>query len=171
MFRLPVVLLALAALPGGASAQAAAAIRPLYESNKNYLIKSAELMPEANYSFKPVSTVRSFGEILGHLANENYLMCAAAKGEANPAGSKDYEKTTTKAELVAALREAFAYCDAVYGMPDATAMQPAELFGTKGTKLWAATLNLTHNGEHYGNLITYLRIKGLVPPSSQGGSM
>ncbi len=162
-------LLTLAALPGAASAQAAAAMQSLFESGKSNLIKTAELMPEANYAFKPVATVRSFGEILGHLANENFLICAGAKGEPNPAEGKDYEKTAGKAAMIAALRESLTYCDPVYRMPDAKALEPIELFGTKGTRLWAATLNVIHNGEHYGNLVTYLRIKGLVPPSSQGG--
>ena len=163
--------LVLVTLPATASAQAAESIRPLFESNKGYLLKSAELMSEANYGFKPVPTVRSFGEILGHLANENYLMCAAARGEANPAAGKDFEKVTDKTAIVTALRESLAYCDEAYRMPDSKAMEPTEIFGMKGNKLWAITLNLTHNGEHYGNLVTYLRIKGLVPPSSQSSSM
>jgi hypothetical protein len=126
-------------------------------------------MTEANYSFKPAPTVRSFGEIIGHLANENYLMCAPAIGQANPVASKDYEKVTAKAELVAALKASLAFCDPAYKLPDARLNDPVELFGTKSTKLWAITLNLQHNGEHYGNLVTYMRIKGMVPPSSQGG--
>lgn len=165
------IVFVLGMLPRIASGQAAASIQPLFESNKGYLIRSAELMPEANYGFKPAPTVRSFGEIIGHLANENYLMCAAGKGEANPVAATDFEKVAVKAELVKALRESLAYCDDAYRMPDARAMEPTEIFGMKGNKLWAITLNLTHNGEHYGNLVTYLRIKGLVPPSSQGSSM
>ena len=74
MTRQLVLTLALAASPGALTAQSAAAIQPLYESGKQNLIKSAEAMSEANYGFKPVPTVRSFGEIIGHLANENYLM-------------------------------------------------------------------------------------------------
>jgi len=164
-------LLFLAALPGAARAQAAAAIEPLFNSGKSNLIKSAELMPEAKYGFTPVATVRSFGEIIGHLANENYLMCAAAKGAKNPADEKDFEKTTAKADLVKALRESLAYCDDAYRMADPRAMEQVELFGMKGSRLWALTLNAIHNGEHYGNLVTYLRINGLVPPSSQQSPM
>ncbi|MGQ0701872.1 MAG: DinB family protein [Gemmatimonadales bacterium] len=168
---LPGALLLLAALPGAAPAQAAAAIQPLFNSGKTNLIKSAELMPEGKYSFKPVATVRTFGELIGHLANENYLMCAAARGERNPADGKDFEKTTAKAELVKALGESLAYCDDAYRLPDARAMEQVEIFGMKGSRLWAITLNAIHNGEHYGNLVTYLRINGLVPPSSQQSSM
>ena len=170
MKRQVLVTVALAVLPGALVAQATAAMKPLFESNKQYLIKSAEAMSEANYGFKPVATVRSFGQIIGHLANENYLMCAPAMGKPNPMASKDYEKVTSKAELVAALKAALAFCDEAYKLPDARLNDPVELFGTKGTKMWAITLNLQHNGEHYGNLVTYMRIKGMVPPSSQGGS-
>jgi len=169
-YPLPALLI-LATLPAPASAQAVASIRPLFEASKGNLLKSAEQMPEANYSFKPVPTVRSFGEILGHLANENYLLCATARGEPNPAQDKDFEKTAGKAALVTALRESLAYCDEAYRLPDSKAMEPVEVFGMKGTRLWAITLNLTHNGEHYGNLVTYFRIKGMVPPSSQRSSM
>lgn len=108
---IPGTLFLLALVPGPARAQAAAAIQPLFDSGKDNLIKSADLMPEDKYGFRPVSTVRTFGEIIGRLANENYLMCAAAKGEKNPAEATDFEKTTTKAGLVKALRESLAYCD------------------------------------------------------------
>jgi uncharacterized damage-inducible protein DinB len=169
MKRQTLLTLALAAAPGAMAAQTTAAMKPLFDANNQYLIKSAEQMTDANYAFKPVATVRSFGEIIGHLANENYLMCAAATGQTNPMASKDYEKVTSKAELVTALKAALAYCDEAYKLPDARLADPVELFGMKGTKLWAITLNLQHNGEHYGNLVTYMRIKGMVPPSSQGG--
>lgn len=169
MKRQVVVALAFAAFPGMLAGQTTAAMQPLFESNKQYLVRSAEAMSEANYGFKPVATVRSFGEIIGHLANENYLMCAPAMGKANPMASKDYEKVTSKADLVAALKAALAFCDEAYKLPDARLRDPVEIFGMKNTALWAITLNLQHNGEHYGNLVTYMRIKGMVPPSSQGG--
>jgi len=159
--------LALAGWPALGSAQHVAAIRPLFEAGKGNLIKSAEQLPEANYGFKPVATVRSFGQLLGHLANENYLLCAAAKGEPNPMATEDFEKNIEKAALVKALQESLAYCDAAYAISDAQALEQTEIFGMKGSKLWALTLNITHNGEHYGNLVTYFRIKGMVPPSSQ----
>jgi uncharacterized damage-inducible protein DinB len=160
--------LLLAALTARGEAQTSAAIQPLFESGKQNIIRSAEAMTEANYAFKPVATVRTFGQLIGHLANENYLLCAAAKGEKNPQADKDYEKTTAKAELVAALKASLAWCDEAYRLPEARLADPVELFGTKGTKLWAITLNAIHNGEHYGNMVTYMRIKGMVPPSTQG---
>jgi uncharacterized damage-inducible protein DinB len=140
-----------------------------WTSLKKNLVASAALVPEADYAFKPTPQVRSFGQIIGHLANDHYLMCSSAKGEKNPS-SVDYEKTTAKAELVAALDKSIAYCDSVFaGMTDATGMQPVELFRQKFVRLGVLELNVSHSSEHYGNLVTYMRLKGLVPPSSAGG--
>ncbi len=162
--------LILLALPAAASAQAVATLNPLYQQVKMYIIKSAEQMPVENYSFKPVPTVRSFGEIVGHLANENFLMCASAKGEKRTM-VQDFEKNTEKTALVQALKESLAYCDPLYLMADKAFPGTTELFGMKMTRLGVLALNVTHNFEHYGNFITYLRMKGLVPPSSQGAGM
>src|SRR5437763_8324094 len=90
-----------------------------YNQVKTYILRSAEKMPEENYYFKPAPRVRTFGQILGHLAEEQYLYCGTAKGERKAA---DVEKTkTAKSDLLAALQDAFAYCDAVYAaLTDAT---------------------------------------------------
>src|SRR5690349_19636812 len=97
-----------------------AGARRAYEDAKSNILKSAEKMPEENFAFKPAPHVRTFGQILGHLAEEQYLYCGTAKGERKAA---DVEKTkTAKAELLVALQDAFAYCDAVYAaLTDATA--------------------------------------------------
>jgi len=160
--------LLLLALPATASAQAVAAMNPLFQNIKGNVIKSAEQMPEEHYSFKPVPTVRSFGQLVGHIANASYMFCSVGKGEKSPA-TQDFEKTTDKAGLVKAVKEAFAYCDAVYQMPDASFTAMHEMFGMNMTRLGWLMLNVAHDNEHYGNMVTYLRIKGLVPPSSQGG--
>jgi len=161
---------ALAALPVTASAQSVAAIKPLYESFRGWLIAAAQQMPESDYSFKPTPEVRSFGELLGHTANANYMFCAAALGEESPSKA-DYEKAASKAEIVKGLEASFTYCDKAYAMPDADAMQEITFFRQKGTKLWVLNYNATHDAEHYGNIVTYMRLKGMVPPSSQRGGM
>jgi uncharacterized damage-inducible protein DinB len=111
--------------------------------------------------------VRSFGQLIGHVAGAQYLICAAAMGE--PAGAEDdIEKSrTAKADLVAALKASTEYCARAYQQTDASAQQATKLFGQQQTRLYALTLNATHNAEHYGNLVTYLRINGMVPPSSR----
>ena len=165
--------LALAALvlvPASAGAQGLAATQPFYNLVKTNLTKSADQMPESNYSFKPTPAVRSFGELIGHVADANYMICSTVKAEKSPA-TGSFEKAATKAELVKALNDSFAYCDPIYQMKDADLSAAAELFGMKMTRLHFAMLNVNHEWEHYGNVVTYLRLKGLVPPSSQGSGM
>jgi uncharacterized damage-inducible protein DinB len=149
---------------------------PLVAAQKTYagmakgnIVKSAEKMPEENYSFKPTPEVRSFGAILAHIANANYLFCSRAAGTDNP-NKVDIEKTVTaKADLIKALNEAFAYCDGVIDKLDAkSAVEQVKLFGPNThPKLGVISFNLAHNFEHYGNLVTYMRMKNLVPPSSE----
>ena len=138
-----------------------------YITVKNDILKSAEKMPAEGYSFKPAPRVRSFGQILGHLAEEQYFFCGSVKGEHK---SADIEKAkTSKEDLLTALRDSFAYCDSVYeSLTDRTAVEKlkvGESARTKSGMLWGNTI---HNSSHYGNLVTYLRIKGLVPPSTEG---
>jgi uncharacterized damage-inducible protein DinB len=159
-------ILLLLSLPAAASAQAVAALSPLYDNIKGNLVKAAEAVPEATYAFKPTPEVRSFGQLVGHMANANYMFCSVAKGEKSPA-TQDFEKTTEKAALVKALKDAFAYCDPVYKMPDASFTAMHELFGMNMTRLGWLMLNVAHDNEHYGNMVTYMRLKGMVPPSSQ----
>jgi uncharacterized damage-inducible protein DinB len=110
--------------------------------------------------------VRSFGELVGHIANAGYMFCATAKGEESPS-KQDIEKLTSKAELVAALNASFTYCDAAYEITGMNALEPVKLFGQDHTRLSTLEFNMGHDFEHYGNMVTYMRIKGLTPPSSQ----
>jgi uncharacterized damage-inducible protein DinB len=159
---------------GKATAPAVTAENPLSSWNKGAygyikgeLLKSAEKMPEEYYSFKPVDTVRSYGQIVGHVADAQYLFCSIALGEKNPGLDIEHTKTS-KADLIAALQAAFAYCDKAYDtMTDAMALQTIKLFDNDAPRLSALTVNNIHDMEHYGNLSTYLRIKGLVPPSTE----
>jgi uncharacterized damage-inducible protein DinB len=139
-----------------------------YTAIKGFVTRAAEKMPEANYSFKPAPTVRTFGQIVGHIADDQYSFCSAVKGESK---ETDIEKTvTSKADLVAQLKEAFSYCDAVYdGFTDAHAADKIKTFAGERTKLSMLNFNYAHTYEHYGNIVTYMRIKGLVPPSSEPG--
>jgi uncharacterized damage-inducible protein DinB len=138
-----------------------------YGHVKDLLLRSADKMPEENYKFKPVDTVRSYGQIIGHLADAQYIFCSKALEEKDPA-PKVEETKTAKADLIAALKDAFAYCDKAYdGMTDASGVQTVKLFGGDTPKLDVLEVNNIHNMEHYGNLVTYMRMKGIVPPSSE----
>lgn len=145
-----------------------AAVQPLYERIKDLYLRSAEQMPAEHYSYRPTPDVRSFAEILGHVANENYLFCAAAQGEEDP-NETDFEKTTAKGALIEGVKASFAYCDPAYQMAEQRAMEEVTFFGNTGSRLWVLMFNVAHDSEHYGNIVTYLRMKGQVPPSSQGG--
>src|SRR5271165_1386037 len=141
-----------------------------YARVKDILLRSADKMPEENYSFKPIDTVRSYGQIVGHVADAQYMFCSIALGDKNP-GPKIEQTKTSKADLIAALKDAFAYCDKAYdGMTDASATQMVKLFGNEAPKLGVLTVNNMHNMEHYGNLVTYMRMKNIVPPSSEPAS-
>jgi uncharacterized damage-inducible protein DinB len=162
------------AVPSIARAQDKAAnsftssVKSGWDNVKKNVSNAATQMPENEYSFKPVPEVRSFGQIVGHLANEHYAICSAAKGEKNP-NSTDFEKTTAKADLMKGLTDSITYCDGVFAAAsDATAMDQVDLFGSKFTKFRALLLNVTHDNEHYGNFVTYMRLKGHVPPTSAG---
>lgn len=149
----------------------AAGIRTTWEGSKRNLTLSAQQMPEADYSFRPVETVRTFGQILAHVAGANYEFCSAAKGEKPPHAEGAFEKTaTTRAQIIEVLADSIAYCDAAYAaLDDRRASEIVELpFGMgKGARALPLMINMGHVQEHYGNLVTYFRIKGMVPPSSQ----
>ncbi len=167
----------LAAAPVAVLAQASAPApeNPISDSEKrvyamlsSVIIAAAEKMPEESYSFKPTPEVRSFGQLVGHLADSNYFFCSGVAGD-KPAS--DAEKTKTKkADLVAALKEAVAYCNKTYaGMTDAKGSEMMKMMGFDMAKLTVLAGNFAHNYEHYGNMVTYMRIRGIVPPTSEKG--
>jgi uncharacterized damage-inducible protein DinB len=141
-------------------------VRTDYRSVRDYFIRAAEKMPEADYAFRPTPDVRTFGQQVAHVADDQYNLCAPAKGETRKAAYRQIENTlSAKADLVAALKTAFAYCDGAY---DAlTDVSGAEAVQGGKTRFAMLNWNLWHTWEHYGNVVVYLRLKGLVPPSSE----
>jgi uncharacterized damage-inducible protein DinB len=133
---------------------------------KDDITKSADKIPDNLWSFQPTPAVRTVAQLFAHIADGQYEFCSAADGK--PV-DKGIEKTAkTKAAIVAAVKEAFAYCDGVYAkMTDASAADMVT-FGRPFTKLAVMDFNTAHTMEHYGNLVTYMRMKGIVPPSSEG---
>lgn len=135
------------------------------------LIESAEAMPAADYSFKPTPQIRSFAELLGHVAFGNFFICSMAKGEPMPV-MVNFERTVTdKPGVLKALGDALTYCDGVFKeTTDANANQSVKVSGPGGqsqsTRALVLMYNTTHNNEHYGNVVLYLRLKGIVPPST-----
>ena len=146
------------------------AIRSGWNGAKRNMLGSAKVMPEAKYGFKPADTVRTYGQILAHVAGANYEFCSAARGEKPPFSEDHFEKTAiTPAAIAKALQDSVAYCDAAYtALTDASAVEMINgpFGGGKEARAVGLMGNTNHNNEHYGNLVTYLRINGLVPPSS-----
>jgi len=134
----------------------------IFRSNmQDKIMKAAETMPEAKYSYRPTKDVRSFAEILTHVADISYYLCSNAKGEAAPppANGKD-----AKIQIIAYLKSAFGYCDGVYsGFKDEHLNDPADFWGYKTNKMFIVTQLPSHDALHYGNLVTYLRLNGLEP--------
>jgi uncharacterized damage-inducible protein DinB len=164
------VSIAVLALCAGALAQdnpLSTSIKIEYGLAKNVITRAADKVPEADYGFKPTEEVRSFGQLVGHVADAQYAFCSAAMGDKNPAPAVEKTKTS-KADLVQALKEAFTYCDKAYdGMTDATASQMMKFFGRETPKLGVLAFSNMHDYEHYGNMVTYMRLKHIVPPSSE----
>ena len=139
----------------------------MYTMLSGVVIAAAEKMPEENYSFKPTPDVRSFGQLVGHLADSQHFFCALAAGETKPAGGVEKSKTS-KADLVAALKEAVAYCSKTYaGMTDAKGGEMVKMMNYDFARLTVLSGNTAHDYEHYGNMATYMRLKGIVPPTSE----
>jgi len=144
-------------------------LKNAYTSVKNNLVRMAEKMPEPDYSFKPVPEIRDFGATIAHIADVQMRMCSTANGEAKAlnAASK-----TTKTDLVAALKASFDECDKAFdSLTDASATQMMSMGRGQRSKLGMLNQVVAHDNEEYGYLAVYLRLKGIVPPSSEGGGM
>src|SRR5579863_6686911 len=142
----------------------------LYSFISGAVVKAAEKMPESNYAFKPTPEVRSFGQLVGHVADANYSFCSQALGVDSPV--KGIEKSkTAKADLVAALKDAVTYCNQAFdSMTEAKGSEMTKFARFQLARLSLLSLNTAHTDEHYGNMVTYLRLKGIVPPTSENQS-
>ncbi len=165
-----IVTLLFAALLSTCSAQAQSASqhfaegKQTYDVVKNNLTQMAEAMPEENYGFKPTPDIRSFAQMVAHVADAQARLCSAATGQPK---SLDAASKTSKADLVAALKESSTMCDAAWdSLTEATAHETIKLGPTERTKLGTLEYNSVHSNEEYGYMAVYLRLKGIVPPST-----
>jgi uncharacterized damage-inducible protein DinB len=164
---LPFIALTIAASAAAQTGTAVSGVSTIYTVAKNNLIRAAEQMPEADYSFQATKDVRTFGQLVGHVADANFMFCSMVTGEANPNKGSLEKTVTAKADLVKGLKDAFAFCDKAYQIGDSKGLEAADLFGMKTNKVGVLAFNAGHDMEHYGNIVTYMRLKGMVPPSSQ----
>ena len=142
-----------------------AEVKQAYTTIKNNLTKAAEKMPEENYGFQATPAVRPFGELITHVADSQTRNCAAFKGEQKTPNAASKK---SKADIVAAIKESFDYCDGAYdSLTDATAAQMVTSPRGQRSRISMLYGNVTHNNEMYGTIAVYMRLKGLVPPSSE----
>lgn len=147
--------------------------KAMHATIRRDIAEAAEVMPADDFGFKPTPEVRTFGQLVGHVINANFFFCSQAKGAVRPT-TTNFERVADKAALVKGLTDALAYCDAVYdSTTDADFTQAVTVAGFPGMNPTTATtrgavlmFNTTHNNEHYGNIVVYLRLKGKVPPST-----
>ena len=131
----------------------------------NNIVAAAEKMPDDSFAFRPASSVRSFGELIGHVTDANYLFCAALNADKKSPPDAEH-KLKSKSELVSALKDSLTYCNTAFEQVSSPAT-PVKLFGGEKASLTVMYMNVAHANEHYGNIVTYLRMKGIVPPSSE----
>ena len=147
----------------------AAATKQSYNQLKTLLTRAADAMPEDGYSFQPTAPERNFGGWVAHVADSQMNTCSSATGERKNinAASK-----TSKADLVAALKESFDACDAAFeALTDANVNDPIQGFRGPQPRLTTLFGMLSHDNECYGSMAVYLRLKGIVPPSSDRSGM
>jgi uncharacterized damage-inducible protein DinB len=155
----------MSASPVAAADPYIAEAKAAYETIKTNLLKSAEKMPEEGYAFQPTKEERTFGQLIGHIADAQTGICSVTYGEPKP---RTAGKLTAKAELVAALKASNEVCDSAF-----TALTADNASGTvkmgraERTRLGTLIYNTTHDNESYGTVAVYLRLKGIVPPSSE----
>lgn len=140
--------------------------KQMYTGVKNNLIKMAEKMPEEHYSFKATADVRTFAQLIAHVADSQTRTCSMVLGAPQTPNAAN---KTSKADLVTALKDSFTLCDKAFDtLTDAKANEMITMGQRQRTRLGALAGLVSHSNEEYGYMSVYLRLKGVVPPSSEG---
>jgi uncharacterized damage-inducible protein DinB len=160
-------LLSCSALQAQSANPVSTELKAAYTSVKNNLLKSAEKMPDDAYGFKPTSDIRSFAEVLDHAASAQMHTCSAVLGEQKPVNAE----ATSKTDVITALNAAFAECDKAYdSLTDANGIEMIKTPRGERSRLGALAGNIAHDNEQYGILSVYMRLKGVIPPSSESAA-
>jgi uncharacterized damage-inducible protein DinB len=175
MLKRAVLVLAACAAPGLAQQTASnaphitptASTRTLWEGVRDYITEAANDFPEAKYAYRPTPDVRTFGELIAHIDGAQEMFCAIALGEKQRDEDAVEKAAKTKDELVKALRASNDYCTRAYALSDVKTTTMVDLFGDRRPVLFVLMENAAHDNEHYGNIVTYMRLNGMVPPSSK----
>ena len=158
---------AMAQVPGGPAGPAAEAQRA-YNGLKANILKAANNMPAEDYSFKPTPEVRTFARVVNHISEAQLHTCGALNGTAMDALPKVPEETADKAAIGQALEGAFAACDRAFSAAsDSTLTEMVTMGPAKRSRVGLLWGTVSHDNEQYATLALYMRLKGLVPPSSE----
>ncbi len=156
------------AMPAPQKISLATGLQRGYNNIKQNLTEMSTKMSEADYVFQPTKDVRTFGQLMGHAANAQFNACSVARGETNPNQGVDNEKKATKAEFVKALADSFAFCDGAFAaLTDASAMDFVKQGQNEVARAVPLANLVAHSNEVYGTAVPYMRLKGLVPPSTE----
>lgn len=172
--KLSSLVLATALVVASSSTTLAQSANPLTANAKvqlgaltGFVIRSAEKVPEDLYAFRATPDVRTMGQLYGHIADALFSMCATAAGSKPPRTGIE-KSVTAKPELIAALKEGVSFCNTVLdGMTDQKGVETVPFYFGPSPRLSVLYFAVTHTYEHYGNLVTYMRLKNIVPPSSE----
>jgi hypothetical protein len=150
----------------GTGSPLASEVQTNYARIKDNVIKAAEKMPPESYSYKPTPDIRTFARVVNHVIEAQFRICGASNGVAE--AQKPPADTADKAAIVEALKASFAECDKAYaGVTDANMAELLQFGPAKRTRLSMLWGNVAHDNEQYATLSLYLRLKGIVPPSSE----
>ena len=146
----------------------AAEVQRSYAAVKANILKSADKMPTADYSFKPTPDVRTYARVVNHVTEAQLKTCGAANHTAAADQPKVPAETADEAAIVEALKASFAECDKAFaGTTDANLTDVFDVFNSKRSRVGIMWGTVAHDNEQYATLALYLRLKGLAPPSSE----
>lgn len=138
-----------------------ATINRYYNPVRQFLESAAEAMPADKYDFRLTPGQMTFGEWINHSTERNYLDCSSLRGEPNPMPKSQTDQIKGKADIAKNLKESFAYCDATFGkLDDARILSSQQM-------VISFLHTVVHNNEIYGNVVGYLRVSGITPPSTE----
>ena len=145
-------------------------LRSQWEASRKQMVQVAEAMPADKFQFQPTPEVRGYGSIITHLAGENMTFMETVAGGAKPGPAERFEQLKTRPEILKALADSYEYgAKALAGLTDQKAMEAIPFFGGRQVPRWVIVMQaIGHSKEHYGNLVTYLRLNKIVPPSTAG---
>ena len=172
---LAVVFIAIAAVPAspqsppptGRKFTLANAMIQSYTAIQRDLLEAAELMPDADYDFKPTPETRPFGQLIAHVALSQFGFCSLLQGGPSPKAAEKEETPRSKAVLIALLKESTTFCNPVVNaMTDESMLQLIKVGPNEGARGVLVTGLSVHGNEVYGTIAVYLRLKGIVPPTT-----